>query len=53
MSLVLIMHAAYRIVGNFRGVQFSRMDDLVGFYGIIFAGAHGFPVRARTNMLIL
>jgi hypothetical protein len=29
----------YRIAGNFRGVQFSRMASLQSFRGLIFAGA--------------
>jgi hypothetical protein len=29
----------YRIVGNFRGVQFSRMPNLQSFHGLIFADA--------------
>jgi hypothetical protein len=33
------MTAIYRIAGNFRGVQFSRMASLQSFCGLIFADA--------------
>ena len=30
----------YRIAGNFRGFQFSRVGDLYHFTGLIFADVH-------------
>ena len=41
--------SVYRIVGNFRGVQFSRMDSLQSFRGLIFADAHDHDQYALYN----
>jgi hypothetical protein len=40
---------AYRIVGNFRGVQFSRMAGLQSFSGLNFADAYNLSHYALYN----
>ena len=35
----MLMQVSYRIVGNFHGIQFSRMVNLCNFAGLIFADA--------------
>ena len=35
----MLLSTVYRIAGNFRGVQFSRMASLQSFRGLIFADA--------------
>ena len=45
-SLYIHYMYVYRIVGNFQGVQFSQMDDLVTFRGSNFADAHDHAITS-------